>query len=87
MVEVSQYIDGSQIYGSNDDMAAKLRSFKNGKLRSDIRMGGNKKIMKQEFCPQINRTTLQCGTSTNSKVCFQAGKLILEKIIYYLHKT
>lgn len=82
MVEVSQYIDGSQIYGSSDDVAAKLRSFENGKLRSDIRMGGNKKTMREEFCPQINRTTLQCDTSTNSRVCFQAGWLIIEKIIF-----
>lgn len=77
MVEVTQYIDGSQIYGSSDDVAAGLRSFVGGKLRSDIVKGGNQKILKEEFCPQLNRTTLQCDSSTNSKVCFQAGWFIL----------
>lgn len=72
MVEVSQYIDGSQVYGSSDVMAASLRSFVNGKLRSDILLS-NQKTYKEEFCPQVNRTSLQCGTSTNSRVCFQAG--------------
>lgn len=72
MVEVSQYIDGSQVYGSSDIMAAGLRSFVNGKLRSDIILS-NQKTYIEEFCPQVNRTTLQCVTSTNSKACFQAG--------------
>jgi hypothetical protein len=74
MVEVSQYIDGSQVYGSSDVMAAGLRSFINGKLRSDTFLS-NQKTYIEEFCPQVNRKTLQCETSTNSRVCFQAGKL------------
>lgn len=72
MVEVSQYIDGSQIYGSSDSIATGLRSFVNGKLRSKIIMG-NQKPLVEEFCPQVNRTTLACDSSTNSRVCFQAG--------------
>jgi peroxidase len=72
MVEVSQYIDGSQIYGSSDAIAAGLRSFINGKLRSDI-LKSNQNTRVEEFCPQVNRTTLQCNSSTNSRVCFQAG--------------
>lgn len=78
MVEVSQYIDGSQIYGSSDDVATSLRSFVNGKLRSDI-LKNNQKTSVEEFCPQANRTTLQCGMSTNSRVCFQAGRLKFTK--------
>lgn len=77
MVEVSQYIDGSQIYGSSDDVASGLRSFINGKLRSDIFKGGNQKTIVEEFCPQMSRLTLQCDSSTNSRICFQAGLLIL----------
>lgn len=76
MVEVTQYIDGSHIYGSSDDVAAGLRSFINGKLRSDILRGGERKSPVNEFCPQTNRTSLECETSTNSRVCFQAGMLI-----------
>jgi len=72
MVEVSQYIDGSQIYGSNADVATRLRSFVNGKLRSDI-FKSNQKTYVEEFCPQVNRTTFQCDTSINSKICFQTG--------------
>lgn len=76
MVEVTQYIDGSHIYGSSDDVAAELRSFVNGKLRSDIFRGDERKPPINEICPQTNRTSLQCETSTNSRVCFQAGMLI-----------
>lgn len=72
MVEVSQYIDGSQIYGSSDTIATGLRTFINGKLRSDI-VKGNQNTGVEEFCPQVNRTTLECDSSTNSRVCFQAG--------------
>lgn len=72
MVEVSQYIDGSQIYGSSDTIAAGLRSFISGRLRSDI-LKNNQNTQVEEFCPQVNRTTLQCDSSTNSRVCFQAG--------------
>jgi len=73
MVEVSQYIDGSQIYGSSDAIAAGLRSLINGKLRSDIIVKGSKNTGVEEFCPQVNRTTSACDSSTNSRVCFQAG--------------
>jgi len=72
MVEVTQYIDGSQIYGSSDTIAAGLRSFTNGKLRSDIVMS-NQNTGLEEFCPQVNRTTSRCDSSANSRVCFQAG--------------
>lgn len=72
MDEVSQYIDGSQIYGTSDAIAAGLRSYTNGKLRSD-KLKSNQKTLVEEFCPQVNRSTLQCNSSTNSRVCFQAG--------------
>lgn len=72
MAEVSQYIDGSQIYGSTDTIAAGLRSFMNGKLRSDI-VKDNQNTRVEEFCPQVNRTTSKCDSSTNSRVCFLAG--------------
>lgn len=78
MVEVSQYIDGSQVYGSSDDVAAGLRSFMNGKLRSDIKKGGKQKLYADEFCPQVVRNTLQCDTSPKSKICYMAGRLIFE---------
>ncbi|XP_060870516.1 peroxidase-like [Metopolophium dirhodum] len=67
MVDATHFIDGSQIYGSDEKVAADLRSFKDGRLKSDFYVG------QQEFCPQRNRTSKQCDTSSNSSVCFAAG--------------
>ncbi|XP_060841527.1 peroxidase-like [Rhopalosiphum padi] len=43
--DVSHFIDGSQIYGSNDDVVSKLRSFTGGALISVLDNN-------QEFCPR-----------------------------------
>lgn len=70
MVQATHFIDGSQIYGSVKELAAVLRSFKDGRLKSDIF------VNQQEFCPQRNRTSWQCDTSKDSSICFAAGKNI-----------
>lgn len=67
MVQATHFIDGSQIYGSGEEIAANLRSFKNGRLKSDFFVG------QQEFCPQRNRTSLRCDTSAHSLICYSAG--------------
>ncbi|XP_015373366.1 PREDICTED: peroxidase-like [Diuraphis noxia] len=65
MVEATHFIDGSQIYGSDEEHAADLRSFRDGRLKSDFYVG------QQEFCPQRNWTSKQCDTLPF--ICFVAG--------------
>lgn len=67
MVQSTHFIDGSQVYGSVEELAENLRSFKDGRLKSDF------SVDQQEFCPQRNRTSLQCDTSTHSLICYFAG--------------
>lgn len=70
MVQATHFIDGSLIYGSNDEVASNLRSYRNGRLKSDYFEDG------REFCPQTNRTTWKCGSSPQSNVCYYSGKTI-----------
>ncbi|XP_050419700.1 peroxidase-like [Adelges cooleyi] len=67
MVQTSQYIDASQVYGSNDSMAASLRTFRDGRLRSELVQNG------QEFCPQRRRMSSVCDGRQNVGVCYDAG--------------
>lgn len=71
MVQVTHFIDGSPIYGSSEDVAASLRLFKNGRLKSDDYDGQT-----LEFCPQQNRKSWECGSSEYSKLCYMAGKIL-----------
>lgn len=68
MVQATHYIDGSLIYGSNDEVAANLRSYRNGLLKSEYFENSG-----QEFCPQTNRTSQKCGSSKRSNVCYFSG--------------
>lgn len=45
MDQTTHYIDGSQIYGISDLLAADLRAFEGGRLKSEIIDD------KKEFCP------------------------------------
>lgn len=70
MVHATHFLDGSHIYGSDDEMATNLRSFLEGRLKSDY-YGG-----RQEFCPQTNRSTWKCDSSKRSAFCYAAGKIV-----------
>lgn len=60
--DASHYIDGSQIYGSNDYIMSTLRSFTDGTLMSIIENN-------QEFCPH---STIELSNS--NKYFYNTGK-------------
>lgn len=64
MDDTSHFIDGSQIYGSNDYIASALRSFTDGTLKSVT--DGN-----QEFCPHASVES----TDTNA-FFYNSGKTV-----------
>lgn len=62
MDDASHYIDGSQIYGSNDYIVSTLRSFTDGTLISTTENN-------QEFCPHST-----VGSSNTNKYFYNTGK-------------
>lgn len=62
MNDASHYIDGSQIYGSNDYIVSSLRYFVGGTLKSARENDG------QEFCPYSS-----VGSNTN-KYFYNSGR-------------
>lgn len=70
MNDASHYIDGSQIYGSNDYIVSTLRSFNGGTLMSVIDNN-------QEFCPHSN-----VGSSDVNKYFFNTGNTDNMLILY-----
>lgn len=75
MDDTSHFIDGSQIYGSNDYVASILRSFTNGTLKSVI--DGN-----QEFCPHVSVES----TDTNA-FFYNSGKTVDASILCDTNNT
>ncbi|XP_050540458.1 peroxidase-like isoform X2 [Daktulosphaira vitifoliae] len=67
MVQSTQYIDLSHIYGNSDSESMSLRTQNGGLLRSDIQSNG------LEFCPQQKRSTTNCGGRDGVDVCYEAG--------------
>lgn len=62
--DASHFIDGSQIYGSNDYVVSKLRSFTGGTLISVLDNN-------QEFCPRSS-----FNSSDTNKYLYNSGKTI-----------
>lgn len=62
MDDASHFIDGSQIYGSNDNVVSKLRSFTGGRL---IAVHHNS----QEFCPHSSSKS-----SDTNEYLYKSGK-------------
>jgi Animal haem peroxidase. len=68
MNQATHYLDGSMIYGADDETAWKLRTFSKGKLSSEMKNG-------YEFLPQADEPLQQCQVSSDT--CYKSGKFVL----------
>lgn len=68
--QASAYIDGSMIYGSDEDVVSKLRSFKNGSLVM-MKTGDNRSLLpvSEDFADGCNREE----QASKGRYCFAAG--------------
>jgi len=66
MNQATHYLDGSMIYGANDEMAWALRTFSNGMLSSEMKNG-------YEFLPQADEPLQQCQVSSEASTCYKSG--------------
>lgn len=82
--DASHFIDGSQVYGSNDYIASTLRSFSNGMLKSVVEEN-------QEFCPhssfQSSDTNAFFYNSGKLTVSHNAIKIICGMQYYSFNET
>lgn len=66
LTAVTAWLDGSPIYGSDQDTAFGLRTFQGGQLRADIRNG-------KAYLPDNPNRTLICPQATFGQPCYLAG--------------
>ncbi|XP_025198974.1 peroxidase-like isoform X2 [Melanaphis sacchari] len=68
MNQATSFIDSSQLYGHKKDKADSIRTFKNGKLITDV-------INENEYCPLMKRNGLflLCDGRFNVDICFEGG--------------
>ncbi|XP_067013234.2 peroxidase isoform X2 [Anabrus simplex] len=66
MNQATHYLDGSMIYGSTDNKAAKLRLFRHGHLKNTAKNG-------QTFLPSAEDPSIQCQLDPNSQACYESG--------------
>ena len=71
----THYIDSSNVYGSDPELANKLRLFNGGQLMYNT-------IEKQNYCPLDFTKTLQKGNQTEATFAFLAGNRQFYNTIY-----
>ena len=69
--QITHWLDSSNVYGSNEEEKGKLRTFRNGLLKSRTDSNG------EEFLPQNRNAECIGGSSTK---CFLAGIIFFEKM-------
>ena len=69
---LSSYIDGSAIYGIDDERATELRSFTGGQLKTSEATDNNKVVTNGTYLP-LSGDTCSSSTTKNYK-CFLAGE-------------
>lgn len=73
LIKVTHYIDASEIYGSDAQKAAELRSFKNGRLIAFHEFN-------RELLP-LSRDPKFCASLRDKNTCFNAGDTRVNQII------
>lgn len=66
---VTNYLDGSHVYGSDKKLASKLRSKRGGSLIEETRKG-----CKRGFLPSVKDKSAVCDLRNVSDPCYLAGK-------------
>jgi hypothetical protein len=70
MNQATHHLDGSMVYGADDETAWELRTFSNGKLSSEMKNG-------YEYLPQVDEPLQQCQVSSNTSACYKSGKCVI----------
>lgn len=66
-IGVTSFIDASLLYGSDEDTASSLRTFINGKLRTQMGHNG------QPYLPNVKNASEVCKVDNDNSVCYVSG--------------
>lgn len=79
-IAVTSFLDASLLYGSDSTTANHLRSFTNGKLRTQIGPNG------RSYLPNVQNPTQFCNVPNDDSVCYETGNyyiiIIIDIFIY-----
>lgn len=70
MIIVTHWMDASLVYGSDDEMAAKLREFNGGRLATEFRDG-------RPWPPAAANKSAVCDSKNEALPCYQFGMNIV----------
>jgi hypothetical protein len=69
--QITSWLDSSNVYGNEEKVERRIRSFQNGRLNSQLPAGGNRELLPDN--PNVG----DCKSRTN---CFLAGQNISKSI-------